>query len=254
MKSTLLMIPNGSYQNIINTLGKWKLLDSKSLHSFIDYKLCYQVFMRKLRNLEGQGMIKSFYTGTLHKHLYLTELGIKHTPFDNSYELSSAHLTHDLICVNVLKKLTRLDNVIDSKMFHQISGETINPDAEVTMTKEGRVFHVAVEVELTQKSQKRIKRKFSRYTSTSHYDYALFITNKPTLYRAYKRFIQDMTEETQGQVVLVLDETLKTNQESLNDSKTYFNQKERPFFEMFTSNNPRNNTNKYENQLASVCL
>ncbi len=215
-------IPQGVYEDIINIVGQWKVVDMKSLSEMCNYDVGYHNLLKKVRKLETQGLIKGVLLGRKNKHIYLTDKGLKYTGHDYTYEICDENLTHDLIVSRVLKELLKNDSFMNGRMFHQISGDQLLPDAEVSVGKGRDIFRLALEVELTQKSQNRVKEKYRRYATGSVFTYGVFITNKVTLFNTYRRFLEEMKQDIQEAIVLILDKQMTATKFNYEKSECFY--------------------------------
>lgn len=226
-------VPHGAYEDIINILGKWKVMDMKSLNEFCSYDLKYFNLLKKVRTLETHGLVKGVLLGRKNKHIYLTNKGLKYTGHDFTYEICDENLTHDLVVGRVLKELIKTPHFIDGKMFHEIPVENLFPDAETKGIKDNQTYKLALEIELTQKSESRVKEKFRRYGREKVFNYVLYITNKESLFRAYKRYLEEMNSETQEAVILMLDKKLSVTSFKYQESTCFYQGRETTFLELF---------------------
>lgn len=198
----------GTYLDIINAIGKWKIIDCKTLHGKTKRNLSYYTLKKKVRDLEKEGIIKSKYIGNQKKHLYLTQEGIKLTNEDTTWEPSEETFLHDLKTVELLNHLLKYERVLDGKLYHQLDQDLINPDAYVLAAHASQEYEIALELELTQKSQKRIQEKFRKYGASTKFDYVVFLSQKEGLLRAYNRFLGELEVKTQEKVFLVFSPDL----------------------------------------------
>ena len=228
-----MFIPQGVYENIINTLGQWKILDSKTLHHFCDHHISYKNFLKKINRLESAGLVKAVFVGNKKKHLYLSQGGIEHTYHNSTSEISQENLRHDLITGMVMRDLLGWSGLTQGRMFHEFDRGCLIPDGELVGVKESKNIKVALEVELTQKSKDRVKEKFGVYCDKSNYDFCLFVTNKESLFKTYQRYLQEMNMEVQAKVLLVLDITLRCSQSNLSEGICFYMGELRKFRELF---------------------
>ena len=219
---SLAFIPYGVYEDIINIVGQWKVVDMKSLGEMCNYDIGYHNLLKKVRTLETHGLIKGVLLGRKNKHIYLTNKGLKYTGHDYTYEICDENLTHDLIVSRVLKTLLTHESFIDGKMFHQIAVDKIFPDAEVKACKNGELYKLALEIELTQKEQSRVKEKYRRYASGCNFTYGVFITNKTTLFKTYCRYLQEMKEDIQEAIILILDKQMTATKFNYEKSECFY--------------------------------
>lgn len=231
MKSSF--VPYGSYSEIINLLGQWKILDMKSLNNLCDFEVNYPNLLHKVRKLESEGLVKAVLIGRKNKHIYLSQKGLEFTSFDFSSELSPETVNHDIITATVLRELLRRDNFLEGRLFHQMRGSEIYPDAEVLGTKNGSHYKLAIEVELTQKSQQRVKEKFRKYEKAQTFNFALFITNKESLLQTYSRYLEEMVIDVRKAIILLWDPELKMSKVNLDKAQCYYMGKEYSFNAIF---------------------
>lgn len=226
-------IPYGEYEIIINLLGQWKILNINELNIKMNNLIKYSNLTKKIRFLENLGIIKSVNIGKNIKHIYLSNKGLQYTPFDNSYEISEDNLNHDLTVSNTLKTLLKYKCFKNGKMFHQITQDEIYPDAMLEGIKDEMSYKLALEIELTQKSQQRVKEKFIKYSNSKFFDYALFLTPKDSLSKAYKNFLKNMSEEIQETIIISHDENLGPLNSNFEKAKCYYMNEEVSFSDVF---------------------
>lgn len=226
-------LPIGIYEDIINHLGQWKVLDIKSLAELCNYEISYFNLLKKIRRLESEGLVRGVLAGRKNKHIYLTNKGLKFTKFDFTYEIFNENLTHDLIVGRVLRAFLKSECFTHGKMFHQISADHLLPDAEIDGLKDGLGYKLAIEIELTQKSEDRVKDKYSRYAQSDIFSYAIFITNKPGLFKTYKRFLSEMRSEVQEAIILMLDSALSVSKFNFKDGEYFYKGEKVSFKELF---------------------
>ena len=230
---SLAFIPHGVYEDIINIVGQWKVVDMKSLSEMCNYEIRYHNLLKKVRTLETHGLIKGVLLGRKDKHIYLTNKGLEYTGHDYTYEICDENLTHDLIVSRVLKTLLTHKSFVDGRMFHQIAVDKIFPDAQVTAHKNGELYKLALEIELTQKEQNRVKEKYRRYASGSVFTYGVFITNKETLFKTYCRYLQEMKEDIQEAIILILDKQMTATKFNYEKSECFYLGKNVSFAQLF---------------------
>ena len=230
-------IPYGVYEDIINMLGHWKILDMKSLSEMCNYDIKYFNLLKKVRKLESHGIIKGVLLGRKDKHIYLTNKGLRYTPYDFTYEICDENITHDLIVGRVLKELLKFSPFVDGRMYHQIMTDKIFPDAQVEGIKNNERYKLALEVELTQKSKERVKDKYRKYGQGESFNYALFVTNKESLFRTYKRYLEEMNRESREAVILMYDENLSATKFKYDKIKCYYMGEMTSFIELFSNEN-----------------
>lgn len=180
--------------------------------------------------------MKGVLLGRKNKHIYLTNKGLKYTNHDYTFEICDENLTHDLITGRVLKEFLKFEGFYNGRMFHQIPAEKVYPDAEITGSKNGEIYRLALEVELTQKSESRVKEKYRRYSRENFFNYGIFIINKETLFKTYKRFLEEMNGEVQEAIILMLDKKLTATKFNYENSQCFYMGKSMSFFDLFGEN------------------
>jgi hypothetical protein len=226
-------VPYGPYIDIINAVGKWKIVDLKSLLELCNYKFKYSNLRKKVKTLENNGMVKCVNLGRKRKHVYLSNTGIKFTNYDKTYELTDECMNHDVIVGTALRAFLKYPSFYNGKMFHQIDENDINPDAVLSGKKGGKEYQLAIEIELTQKSSSRVKSKYSRYSRSKNFDYCIFITNKEGLIRAYKSYLNVMNKEVQSKVILMYAPDIQPSKFEYLDSECFFKNEVKTFKEVF---------------------
>jgi len=226
-------VPYGAYEDIINILGKWKVMDMKGLNDLCSYELKYFNLLSKVRKLESHGLVKGVLLGRKDKHIYLTNKGLKFTGYDYTYEICDENITHDLITGRVLKELIKTPYFIDGKMFHEVAIDNLFPDAEVKGIKDNIRYNLALEIELTQKSESRVKEKYRKYGRERNYNYVLFITRKEALFKTYKRYLEEMSSDVQEAVILMIDKNLSVKKFNQEDATCFYQRQITNFNKLF---------------------
>jgi len=226
-------VPHGPYMDIINTIGKWKVVDFNSLSELCSFKIEYSNLRKKVKKLEELGLLKSENLGRKKKHIFLTNHGIKFTTFDKTYEISDESLNHDIIVGTVLRSFLQFERFTNGRMFHEIIENEIEPDALLTGIKGGREYELAIEVELTQKASNRVKTKYSRYSRSKTFDYCVFVTHKKGLFWSYARFLGEMNSDVQSKIIIMHALELTPDKFSYIESYCYFKGQEKSFKEIF---------------------
>ena len=138
---------------------------------------------------------------------------------------------HDLITTNFILNLKKHQNFTSVQV--QSIGVDLEPDGVIYGIKEGREYSLAVEVELTQKSKTRVIDKLCRYKDSSDYTYLLYVFNKESTFKSYKKILENSNKELSKKVILLLNESIdRTNFDYLN-SKCFFKNKITTFEKIF---------------------
>ena len=211
----------GLFTVILNKVGEWKVIECHDLYKYFQHLISYQTLMKKILKLESDGLIKGTYLGNKNKHVYLTDLGIKFTVFDKTYEPSPEELAHDLQVGRIVQELLSYSKIREATMYHQIQDNYINPDATVLMENDDETYNVAIELELTQKSQSRVKAKFNRYGVSADYDYCIFLSHKRTLINTYQRYLGEFKNYLSEKFFFILIDEFDGFKPILNQMKCF---------------------------------
>ncbi len=230
MKTIMIM---GQYHQILVELGRWKVISMNSLYEQGFLNQSYQVFTKKVRKLEKAGLIKSILGIHKRKILSLTNEGAKYSPTASKVSDQDETLFHDLIATNVVTSLTKEEIFKFGEVPFYDELDEVSPDGIVYGLKNNKNYSMALEIELTQKSKKRIIDKFNKYSRSKHYHYSMYVFNKESAYRSYKNVLESMNDEIKSKIILCLDKELKTDNFDYMNSKIWFKSQDKSFKEVF---------------------
>tara|TARA_Y100000780_G_scaffold232518_1_gene265041 strand:+ start:1439 stop:2173 length:735 start_codon:yes stop_codon:yes gene_type:complete len=230
---------SGTYEDIIQTLGRWRILDLRSLLNKVEYQFSYQAFAKMVSKLERLNYVGSIYYQGYRKYLYLTEKGLKEAGLEKSWPINKDVLLHDLICVNVFSYLLGLGRFDSGGLNLEEAGATTRPDCMLECGKS----KLAVEIELTQKASNRIEEKFLKYLRSEEFERVLYVFQKPPVFKAYKKRMDELDENRnpllkkrfQDKAILLLEPEIKNNTFSLMQSPCFFQGKLTNFKEVLDS-------------------
>ncbi len=228
-----IFIPIDYYAQILNEVGRFKIITMRNLYQTLNVELSYSLFCRKVKKLEYEGLIRSIIGMRKSKILTLTNKGSQYSKFGAQYSDSDKELNHDLIASNVILELDKLPTFKAGSVIHSTDQNGIESDGLIYFNKGDKNATLGIEVELTQKSKDRIAKKFCEYTNSKEISYSLFIFNKESVFRAYKNQIDSMINEVTDSNLLLLDESLSSNSFSFFDKEVYFSRKFTSFKELF---------------------
>ena len=232
MKGSMnIFIPTSKHIDILNEIGRWKVISLQRLFVETGKKMKYSPFCRTLKNLEANGLVKSYVGDRKRKYVTLSVSGSKYSIYNASHVESEAEVAHDLLASALLRFLLEFENF---KSGYILADEfEVVPDALIHAQKKGREYVLALELELTQKSKKRLISKLLKYESSSSFDYVLYVTNKTSLYDSYRKTLMRMNNEIQKKVILLLDEELSEMKSNYLESKVFFKGEKKSFTEVF---------------------
>ena len=230
-KRLRLFIPNENHLSLLNEIGRWKVIALKDLYRELGAKTQYSPFCKSIRALEKNGLIQSFKGHRGKKYLALSDEGgnfISNATFALPNE---NELLHDLTVSTVLMSLLKFE--------HFKSGHIVNedleliPDALIYGVKNHQEYSLAIEVELHQKSKKRLVDKFSRYGQSNIFNHALYVVRKQSIFDAYRKVLLEMNDTAQERIILLLNESLREHDFDYLDSVLWFKKSEKQFLEVF---------------------
>ena len=130
-----------SYFDIINALGKWKIIECQRLKRHLFTDISYYTLKKKIKHLESEGLVRSVYLGNMKKHVYLTERGLKFTKHKSSYEPLEAEIRHDLLVCKIMDDLSSFKDVIDVSMYHELDDFDISPDGMIKVLSNHKSYN-----------------------------------------------------------------------------------------------------------------
>lgn len=222
-----------SYIDILSEVGRWKIISMKSLYEGMSFKTSYQMFCRKIKKLESEGYVRSIIGDRRRKLITLTTRGSEVCPYGISFDEAEDSLNHDLIATNVVTKMIEFENFKTGQVQCFGRGLDVEPDGVIFGQKNGKEYSLAIEVELHQKSKTRLTDKLIKYSNSIYYSYVIYIINKEATFRAYKKILENMTEDVHRKIILLLDMELTATSFNYRKAKCYFKNDEKIFLEIF---------------------
>jgi hypothetical protein len=226
MKSIVEYI-NPAYQEILLHLSKWKVLSLSDLLIESDFRGSKDSFYKIIRKLESACMLDSFIdTWTKEKYLYLEIEGIKYLGLEGVPLIKREQRYHDALVVKISRYLNQFnfckEVYLDTEIQKMMTRYDRIADASFVGIKEDNEFNMAIELELNQKSRDRIKKNFEFYSSSSHFNYALYVFYKSSTFNSYKKVVNELSEVARKRIILLLETKLTLNKFDLANSQIYF--------------------------------
>jgi hypothetical protein len=221
------------YLDILVEVGRWKIIPMKSLYELKTPSQSYQMFCKKVRKLEEEGLLKSILGSNKRKFLSLTMKGLKFSPFGKNFDLAEDSLNHDLISTKIVTTLINYKSFNSGQVCCYQDRVDVEPDGLIYGSKNGVDYSLAIEVELTQKSKIRIIEKFNKYVSSNDFSYVLYVMNKESAFRTYRKVLEGLNENVSKKIILMLDVSLSPVSFNYIGSKCVFQNKEKAFSEIF---------------------
>jgi len=232
-----------SYFELLNPLRKWRILSIKALKEESEYAGSSSAFYKIVSKLESNMLIDSFINSwSNEKFVYLLPTGIKAL----GEEKSSLAINRDL----------RFHDAISSKVarlfrsYHFIEGVYLDQEIAKSypllervpdILAEGQLksnFRFAIEVELTQKSQKRVKEIYRSYSDSKVVNNIIYITDKPSIFKAYQKYLDELGDEiNQDKFILIFESNLSKKTFNLLNSKAFYRGKDSSLNHIFNLSN-----------------
>ncbi|MEX0799365.1 MAG: hypothetical protein WEB87_00820 [Bacteriovoracaceae bacterium] len=221
------------YQDIIKTVGCWKIIDYRGIREQAQTKMSNTLVGRRVRYLERCGILESTVYDRKKKYFYLTDLGLKIAKKKKNYRPEEETLLHDLLAGAVVREICRHDRVFHADMCHLYAADDIHPDATVWAKRGEDEYRIAIELELTQKSKERVLEKYGKYVRSKKFDYVVFITQKQELVSAYLECLGKLNKASREKFVFILNEDLFPGHVDFKDSYCLHLGKKVEFVEFF---------------------
>jgi hypothetical protein len=216
---------------ILNLIGKWKVVCLKDLASECEgMKLGYHALAKRARKLENFGYIKSKSLAKKRKYFYLIKKGIKYADAHSAYEISTDSLNHDILLGNTVRSFLKNDLFISGKLYNCSQDRDLDPDGALYTHNNLRI---AVELELTQKENSRVRSKYVRYYDSRIFDYCFYVITKPTIYKSYVRYLEMMLKDVIDKIVIIKTDNLRGDNLFNENTIGLFNGNELGIFEIF---------------------
>ena len=191
-----------SYFDLLYPLRKWKILNVRALKEEAEYHGSFSGFYKIISKLEKNLLVDSFINSwSNEKFIYLLPDGIKALGENElSLNINRELRFHDSIVSKVARDFKSYPHIEEVYLDFQTRQEfpllERIPDCLVTGNLRNP-FSMAIEVELTQKSQDRVKKILKTYSDSKVVNQVLYITDKKTILEAYKKYLFEL-----GSVVL----------------------------------------------------
>lgn len=210
-KSKKAFSPTERHMEILNEIGKNKVIALKTLYSSSSGKVSYSQFTRVLKLLESHDLVKSMVGHRKIKYFFLTKKGASYSKYKAPHAVSMARLGHDIAASNILSKLLAEGLFQSGYIPSRVPSSTITPDIITKTNRPGRQHAAAVEVELTQKSSARIIDKFIRYEESNEFDLVLYLTQNKAIFEFYTAALGGLVATIQDKVIIGLTPETEQN-------------------------------------------
>ena len=185
---------NPSYFELLTPLKKWKILNIKALREETEYQGSNSGLYKIISKLEKNQVIDSFInTWSNEKFIYLLPNGIKALGGnERTLNINRDLRFHDSIVSKVAREFNTYPHI--EKTYLDFQTREVFPLLEriPDCLLHGKLlspFTMAIEVELTQKSQERVKEIYRTYSDSKVVNQVLYITDKKSILNAYLKYL-----------------------------------------------------------------
>lgn len=221
------------YINILREVGNWKIIPMKDLYRIKDFNLSYQMFCRKVKRLDEEGYLKTLRGINKKKFLSLSKKGIDFCSAGCFFEFEEDSLNHNIISTKVITELLNCKNFQNGNALCMGDIYEVESDGIVFLKKDQDLHSIAVEVELNQKSSRRLTEKFVKYSNCKFYNYVLYVFNKESVFDSYNKLLKSFDDDVQKKIILCLDKNLSEESFKPMKSHYYYMGKELSFEDLF---------------------
>ena len=219
---------NPAYVDLLMPLKRWKILDVKALKEAAEYSGSFSGLYKIIAKLEKNLLLNSFTNSwSNEKFVYLSPTGLKALG-ENEGGLGINRETrfHDSIVSKVARFFARYSFVREVYLDFQVKDafpllERV-PDCLLVGSLKSP-FKMAIEVELTQKSQERLAQIYRTYSDSKVVNQILYITDKQSIFEDYKEYFnQKGGELIKEKFLFLLSKDLSKGRCDLKNEPVYF--------------------------------
>ena len=191
---------------IINALDKWGVLTLRNLQKQICSNISINGLRRKIHKLANDGYVqvsrldskneiiviptKKTLDQLKSKRSFVDEDMIYHNLFISM--LGTEFINHGNVFYFKLPHEFQSSRVPSAFRSNDITSDGISPDAFLGVTHNEKLYKVALEVELTQKSSDRIYEKFNKYKDSDFFDYVIYFFKSKSILNAYRTRLNEL--------------------------------------------------------------
>jgi hypothetical protein len=228
-------LPFGADIEILNEVGKWKIIDLSQLESGLNrLTIGYRAIAYRVKKLQDKGLINCFYLGRKRKQLYLSSKGLKAVGLSTSSQMSEQTLSHDMFTSFIVREFLKMPFFVYGKMYDEIISSDVEPDGLLIGGAGDLDIKVGLEVELTQKEAGRVRRKFANYSHCKGIDYCLYVTDSETIERAYRKYLMMMSQDVQSKIIIMRFDSLRVQELKVINQLCFFKGREVKLEQIFS--------------------
>lgn len=234
---------SNQYLDYLEPLLRWRVLDIQALRHELAIKPGYHGFAKLLRKLEKAKLIGGYIDPfTKKKFVYLSPKGEKYfATGGNPIGIVNETLVHDIKVTEIAKELVAQGLVEKVDLEHQIHDKRnfrttykVIPDAILHFTKNNFNYRIALELELTRKSNPRIIEKIKQYRSSDYYHYLMYVFPTAKMMHKYREVIIDeMGVDEINKIMFFTHENLTWKVEQIGEIKGFLGDIEKKLVDIF---------------------
>lgn len=197
---------------IMNVLDKWGVLTLKNLHKQLYSDISLHGLRKKVHKLAVEDYLQISRLDLKNEMIVLPTKKTLNQLKSNRSSIDETMVYHDLHISLLGIELTSRENVFYFNLPHEyqkcrtpsafnssnhseFAGSAIGPDAYIGINHNDKIFKVAVEFELTQKSSDRVYEKFKQYKDSSYFDYVIYFFKSKAILTAYRKRLDELMKE-----------------------------------------------------------
>ena len=236
-----------SYSDIVSELIKRKITTLRDLYEASSKNINYKSFTKRISRLEKRGVLKSYRSSiSREKFLYLhpdacSVIGI-------SQSVDRDKIYHDALASKISRHFESQDFVNSVELEHEYIDsmnwdypDVLDPDVILHCEHKNQKFIMGCELELHQKSRKRLYEKFEHYSKSKYFNYSLYIFNRSSVLNSYIKRIEELCEKMdersskliKSKIILCLCEDIESNNLNVMNSSVFINDKKRRLCDLF---------------------
>lgn len=190
----------------IALLEKWGVVPLKNFGEVSSRSSSKKAHYKFISKLEKQGIIQKFRidTGESTTRYAVSLSEAVHKKRGTKYQVD--HLYHDLLVSATVAGFYKIPACLDVVFEHESLGRKeqsgdedlkIHPDAEISLeSNSGKELRVAIEVELSRKSETRIVSKFVEYANAKRWVFAFYFFTDERMLEKYLLAINSISDES----------------------------------------------------------
>lgn len=237
---------NSINEDILYLLNKWRILNVKGLYELLNGTIGYVATSKRLKKLYSENFLNTYrHPHNNQKFYYLTKDSTSYLFNESKSEINQKEIIHDISTVTIVRELIYNTYFNKAYFFEESYIENLDPDALLFAHLNDQIYKTAVEIELHQKSEKRVKEKFKRYAQSKAVDRVIYFFHRSTPFFFYQKLINELKEDKypfiSKKIILVHEPSIITGKPNFEKTKCLFNENTYNFLEILGGKNEKTN-------------